>query len=377
MKICLVTSRVPPTRDGVGDYTYHLGRELARRGPVTIVTTVGQRAVDGRDGLTVLPIVPRWDAAGVRTLVDLARETRPSLLDLQWVPFLWGRGGINPWIPRAVLALRRAGIRVVTTVHEPYVPFTYWKWWAAGPIQRLQLWTIVAASHRTAVTIPAWVDMLRRRVPWRRRDIFWLPAGSNVPRAVTSDDARRRQRAEWGLGDDGVVLTLFSPMGSGKLLDWVAQAWRALRHDARLRLLVIGPDRPDVRARLADAADPRVIDTGYVATDAVSRLLACSDVLLAPFVDGMSSRRTSVISALEHALPVVTTSGRLSDPMFADSPLVRVPVTSADAFTVEVRRLVADAAERRRLGAAAREFWAAHFAWPVIADRLLHHADVA
>src|SRR5207253_514288 len=116
------------------------------------------------------------------------------------------------------------------------------------------------------------------------------------------DDARRRQRAEWGLGDDGVVLTLFSPMGSGKLLDWVAQAWRALRHDARLRLLVIGPDRPDVRARLADAAPPRAIATRHVATDA---------------------------------------------------------------------------AERRRAGAAAREFWAAHFTWPVIADRLLHHADVA
>jgi glycosyltransferase involved in cell wall biosynthesis len=47
-------------------------------------------------------------------------------------------------------------------------------------------------------------------------------------------------------------------------------------------------------------------------------------VLLQPYVDGVSGRRTTTISALEHGIPVATTFGALSEPFWKDSRAVAV-----------------------------------------------------
>ena len=60
----------------------------------------------------------------------------------------------------------------------------------------------------------------------------------------------------------------------------------------------------------------------------LTHLQAC-DLLLQPYVDGISGRRTTTISALEHAVPVVTTFGPLSEPFWRDTSAVET--IAADA----------------------------------------------
>jgi len=373
--VVLICPKIPPTRDGVGDYTYRLGAELAKRHSVTIVTTEGQQPVNGACRIVT---VPDWTASGMSRLWPLLEELQPSFINVQWVPFLWGRWGVNVALPLMALQLRRAGYRVVTTVHEPYVPFDMWKRVPMGAVQRLELWTLLLGSAKVAVTISPWTRMFQTRFFWRKDDFFWLPVGSAIPPVAMDADERVVLRKRLGAGDRDPVVTMFNPLGTGKMLGLSTKAWDAIRrrHPGAV-LLLIGCDA----RQLAPEYFPdrsRVVCAGYVDSAEASRLLSASDLCLAPYIDGMSARRSSVMAVMEHGVPIVSTRGRLTDsPVFRSSPLALADVDDEAGFIAEAERLAEDVSAHGALRDALQAFYQRNFSWPVVSKELLRHGLAA
>jgi len=372
--VVLLTPRVPPNKNGVGDYTYHLGKELAKNCPVRIVTTRGEREERGGDAFHVLPVVPGWNLTGTARLSAVLEQLRPRFVNVQWVPHLWGKRGLNFALPLRLLWLRWKGYRVVTTVHEPYVPFDSCRHVVAGACQRLALWLVILASAKVAVTTQAWTEMFRRFFPWKRDDIFWLPVGSNIPSAPVSPAERERFHTGAGLDGAGLVAAVVNPLGAGKMVDLIYQAWDAIRRrHQNAKLVMLGCRLDEMRARLprAAGADGGVY-TGYLDPAEMARWLSCVDLILVPFVDGVSARRTSVITAMEHGVPVVTTRGRLTErELFDGGPLVLADVDDRDGFVEACLELAADEGGRAELREAGRRFYQIHFSWTTIAQQLL------
>ena len=377
MHLCLVASKAFAVREGVGDYSFRLAVELAKEHEVTLVTSRGMSPPGERDGVRILPIVPNWGPQGLRVLVHELVRLRPDVVNLQYEPYLYHRWGINLWLPMAMLVLRAQGLPIVTTVHEPFVPFTRWQWWLTGPIQRLSLVFLVCASRKIAVTTWAWIGRLRPWVSWRLKDVVRIPVGTNVPPVSVSAEDRAEIRQRWNVPTTGVVIGVFSPLGNGKLFDLILRTWeglRLVRPDAVL--LLLGVTRDEVLARFPEApTDPRAIYTGFLAPDRISRLITGLDVALAPFVDGLSSRRSSTISLMAHGIPIVSTLGPLTDPdIFGDSPIRLVPLGEEAGFYRAIEDLLRSAEERKRVGDLTRTFYARHFAWAHIAKQV---ADLA
>ena len=66
----------------------------------------------------------------------------------------------------------------------------------------------------------------------------------------------------------------------------------------------------------------RLHAAGTLAAAELSLHISACDVMLQPYIDGVSSRRTSVMVGLSHGVPVVTTSGRLTETLWAESGAV-------------------------------------------------------
>ncbi|MBI4221024.1 MAG: glycosyltransferase family 4 protein [Chloroflexi bacterium] len=356
----------------MGDYTWRLAEELSGAHDTFILTSAGQTPLPMR--ARVIADVPGWGVRGMFTLWRHVAALQPTWVAIEFVPFLYARRGINFAVPAFALWLRARGFRVFLQVHEPFVALDTPKHMVLGVLQRAMLCLLLAASRKVAVTTLVWCDMLRRLIPWRRDDVFWLPSGSNVPRVDVSDRERQALRGKLGLGDDDVLLAVISPFGAGKLPELVWRAWkRAASRTGCTRLLVIGVER-DQALRLDRSAPggDRVVYAGYVNVEEVSRLLTCADVFVCPYVDGVSARRTSVISAMEHGLPVVTTRGHLTDPgVFDASPLVLTDVGDGEGFCAEVEALATVPARRRAVGEATRAFFEERFAWPHLGGTIL------
>jgi glycosyltransferase involved in cell wall biosynthesis len=328
--------------DGIRDHTCRLADALR-----------GTGAVDVRIELDVRP----GFAAALRADDDV--------LLVQYNPFSYARWGFAPWLAVELIRARRRR-RVALMVHEPYVPMRNLRWSLMGAWQRLQLWLLWLSASVVLASIEPWTTRLAR---WRpRRPVYHLPVGSNLPdRRARREEARRRL----GITADEVVLATLgsrSPAWLGGPVLAAATAVAATGCPASV--LLLGADAPDVDG-LGDVL--RVRRPGWLCDEDLAAALAAADLFLLPLADGVSTRRTTLMAALQHAVPVIATRGPLTDRQLAETgnALQLVPVARADLFGEAARALAEDPAARARLGRAGRSLYETAFAWEPTAVRLL------
>jgi glycosyltransferase involved in cell wall biosynthesis len=352
---------------------------------VAVVTATSSREADGirdhtdrlieslrSDGVTVHVLERPISAWGARLRrVDVTGRMRLRDLDaivVQYNPFWYGRRGFAPGLALALLGLALRAPQAVRSllVHENYIDARDWRTTAMSAWQRVQLMALQALAHVSFGTIGEWTRLLRR--DWPFRPAHHLPVGSNFP---DRRDARAAGRAELGVADDEIVLGVFGLSHAGRLEDHVRAAVRAVAATGRRVVLVNLGSGERGTERLDDRAEIR--SPGFLDDQQVPQLVAATDVFLAGYEDGVSTRRTTVMAALQHGVPVVGTSGHLTDAVLAEaSDAIRLtPVGDPDAFARAVSALAADPAERARLGAAGRRLYETTFDWPRISHRLL------
>jgi glycosyltransferase involved in cell wall biosynthesis len=303
---------------------------------------------------------------GVRPGFTAALRPDDDVLLVQYNPFSYARWGFAPWLPVELLRARRRR-RVALMVHEPYVPMRNLRWSLMGAWQRLQLWLLWLSAGVVLASIEPWTALLAR---WRpRRPVHHLPVGSNLPdRRARREEARGRL----GIAADEVVLATLGSRSPAWLGGPVLAAATAVAAAGRpASALLLGADAPDVDG-LADVL--RVRRPGWLSDEDLAAALAAADLFLLPLADGVSTRRTTLMAALQHAVPVIATHGPLTDRTLVEAgdALRLVPVARVDLFAEAARALAEEPAARLRVGRAGRSLYERAYSWERTAMRLLH-----
>jgi glycosyltransferase involved in cell wall biosynthesis len=369
----LVTGEYPPQRGGVGDYTELLAGALARAGREVHVwaPAPGRRA----DGVEVHP-VGGFGRAGRRALAEgLDRFPAPRTLVVQYAPRAFGVEGMNVAFCRWLLGRARAGDDVRVMFHEPFFPFGLQRPRRnlLAAVNRLMAMLLLRASRVAYVSTPAWAERLRLWAP-RGLPMRWLPVPSTVP-PVDDPEAVAVLRARLRGGDPGRhVVGHFGTYG-GLVAPLLEPALLAvLAPPSSSVALLLGEGGPAFAKRLERAAPPlggRIVAPGWLPPEQVSVHLQACDVALQPFPDGASSRRTTLMAALANGVPTVTTAGRSTEPLWAESSVPLVPAGDGGALAVEALNLLDDDARRREAGERGRAFYERHFAIERTLDVLL------
>ena len=134
-----------------------------------------------------------------------------------------------------------------------------------------------------------------------------------------------------------------------------------LRQPHPPRVLLLGAGGPQFRTSLL-ARHPEYTDliysTGPLDEAQLAAHVAACDLLVQPYPDGISSRRTSAMAALSLGVPVVTTRGHLTESLWADSGAVRLTaVSDAGGMAGQVEELLRSPDPTRRLGEAGRALY--------------------
>ena len=107
----------------------------------------------------------------------------------------------------------------------------------------------------------------------------------------------------------------------------------------------------------------RVKSTGEVDRAQLSDALQACDLLVQPYPDGVTTRRTSVMAGLAHGIATVTTSGALTERVWAETGAVAlVPAGDPRAIASEVVRFLGDEHQRASLAARGRSTYVERFA---------------
>lgn len=370
MRIDLAFPRMPPVIDGIGDHTARLAKQLAARGWKPRILTA-QDDWTPVPGTSVRQAFHRETRRGVLPLVDAVRDAPPDWFLLQFEQFSYGRWGLNPFVPLVLHRIRQVApeTRRAVMFHEDYMRPSDLTSAMMSTWQQAQFWMI---GQLADVAFFATQPRARRYADWfSDTPVHAVPVGSNIPDVQAS---RREARTHLSLDPEAFVIGMFGSAHASRLLAHVeAAASACARCDRDSRVVYAGPDGEAVEAALSGCGVP-VRNAGTLPPEGVSRAFAAMDVHLAPFDRGVSMRRGSFLTGLQHGVATVTTRGPETGGVLARNrgeAFAAPPCDRRGRFARKVRALASRPRRRRAMGTAARRLYRKRFSWEVVADRVI------
>jgi glycosyltransferase involved in cell wall biosynthesis len=359
----VLTGEYPPQEGGVADYTRLVAKGLAEAGDRVVVwAPPSASSPDAGDAFVDVRRLP--DRFGRRSLQKIAEALDRSMthrLLVQYVPHAFGWKGAN--LPFCLWLRARRRDRVWIMFHEVAYPFEV----DAGlrpnslaAVNRVMASIVGGAAERAFVSIPAWQTGVEA-VTRKGTPLAWLPVPNSIDvcpdRGRAAEISARLAGGRPLVGHFGTYGRLIAPLVTAASIPLVDQA--------DCHVLLIGRGSHEARAAMC-ASHPRLSErvhaTGALSHEDVSHHLRACTVMMQPYPDGISSRRTSAMAALAHGVPLVSSEGRLSESVWRDSgAVVLVPAAEPVALAKAVASLATDPARQRDLSTRGLELYDSKF----------------
>jgi glycosyltransferase involved in cell wall biosynthesis len=391
VRILFVSGEYPAMQGGVGDYTQRLSRALGALGAdVHVLTSVDagpdhlRLPTDPHEPAVHLELdAPGWALWG--SVTSMVHRIRPDIVHIQYQSAAYA---LHPAVNLLPARLRAAGKspRIATTFHDLRYPYLFPK---AGPLRWRSVTALASGSDACVLTNPAdWSRLAGTRLAPK---LVPIVIGSNIQCEPPPGYDRAACRAQWGAGPDDWLLGYFGFLNVGKGGETLMRALAELvqaGHPARLLMVggQIGSSDPTNRAYLERVEalirelglTDRVQWTGFMPNDQVSANLLAADCAVLPYREGATLRHGSLMAALAHGLPIVSTEAENASPdldgifpavIGGQNALLSAPEDHV-AIARAVTRVMTDDELRARLRRASLDL-ASHFEWDAIARKHL------
>lgn len=366
--VLIVSPYFPPEKGGLSAHTYWLAMNLKDRFNIRVLTSKGQ---DESDDFQVFPAVEDWHDIDelYNQVLYLSKKCRVLW---QYVPHMYGRGGVNKALPEVVTMLADKHVRQMMIAHEIFSPMAWIPHRAMYAMAQRNQWKkMTRHMERIGVSTQAWIDQ-RKGMDRSNQDAYeFCPSPSNIPLVETGADHARHWKADHGISPDALIIGFFGDKAGGKLFEWVVDAWvDAQDNGFEVAFVVIG-NEPDFTPDGSMA--PLYVPTGYLSPEEVSRALQAVDVMALPFVSGVSEKRGTFTGALHHGCAVVTDIGECTSEQLRQSDsFVATEVGDREGFILAVNDLLKNHEKRTALKSKASRFYADNFSWNIVADKIEH-----
>ena len=385
LRTLLVTGEYPPAVGGVGDYTYLLGRALIERGHRVSVLAPSPGGATQATDPAMLDLKSGWGWRGLGAALRTIAWLRPEIVHIQYQTGAYAMHPAITLLPWCVRRLQRRPALVITA-HDLRLPYLLPK---ADQLRNWLTGRMFAAADAVIVTNAADRAALQGTAP-RSRELYHprralptpvstIPIGSNILPAPPPDYNRSVWRQRLDLDESDVLIAYFGLLSRTKGVLELLAALRFLHDqtDRRYRLVIIGGAAPqhddrryaaEVQRRIAaNGLSECVTIIGPCDAPDVSAWLLAADLVVLPFADGTSYRRGSLLAALAHGCPTITTPPAAPlDPALLDGQHALLASADPGSLAAAIRRVADDQSLQRTLSNGARAL-AALFDWSHIA----------
>ena len=400
MKVLIISAAYPPMQAGEATNTYHLCRQLAARGvEVHVLTSVRNTGTDeGR--VHIHPIVEKWGWPDLFRIRAFIKGCAPDAVFLMYIGLMYNFHPMVTFLPTLCKRLFPQ-MPFITRYESAFVGADPSKTGVASrAIRRLMVgW---AGSHDVAYSSGTLLRDSDAVIALceRHRDMLvheWEPVSGKVKlippppnlRIVSNalGTARARGRELLGLKPDDFVVTFFGYLYPIKGIDTLLRAFaKVSTQRPNAKLLFIGGkvdlaveggasyfDEMQALAKQLHI-DGRTIWTGSFNSEEeeASLYLHASDVCVLPFLEGVQLNNSSFASMVAHGLPILVTSGPMTDKAFVHGKnVLTFAPKDPDALTNLLLEVMDHADLRERLRAGALKLADEWFSWDSAMERTL------
>ncbi|NWJ44504.1 MAG: glycosyltransferase [Chloroflexi bacterium] len=395
--LCLLSAEFPPQPGGVGDYTACLASELAQVASVRVLTGVrGKEEQLVAQTYRVVRPIKVWNWGSLRQVASYLEQYPADVLNIQYQS---GAYELHPAVNFLPLYLKRKLGRncplIVTTFHDLREPYLFPK---AGKVRSWVNLRLMKDSDVAVVTNEEdYHNALEGGVTASHLKL--IPIGSNItPLEPLIEAEKKAERGKWGAGEDDFLVGYFGLLNHSKGVDNLLDALSLLKNEKGWKLVIIGgstgetdvtnhPYALQLFAQIERLGLAEYIHwTGYLSSSETSRALYALDAVAFPFRDGVSLRRGSLMAALAHGIPVLTTNRNSASEAWLtnslaydnirealsllDNSVLSVALENPTALAEALRKLRTEPDLRASLSSHALAF-SRHFDWQTIAKSFL------
>jgi glycosyltransferase involved in cell wall biosynthesis len=366
-RVDMIAAIIPPYLSGISDFSGNVAAGLSRYADVRVL--LGWHEWNPIEGVRVEQAFSRLEPFSVNRLPDAILRDPPEWVIVQYDPDTLVTRGMTP-LPFVLRAIKRRlpNVRIATMVHE-------WTRVIAGdtlklrlqlPLLRWQLQAIGRLSDVVFFSTEPWTTSFRAWFPKSR--LVFMPVGSMIPR-VPAD--REAEKARLGVPPGTLTLGLFSRMDKTADPGYVEKAVRAVREAGQsFGIIYTGVYRAEVEARFGSLAtvypQPFEPGAGAASMEEVSRRFTATDIYLLPDLEGVTARRTRLMTSLAHGVPTVSTESAETDAVIREAngkAFLLARHDDPDGFAALTVQLGRDADRRERIGREGLRFYEANYSW--------------
>lgn len=368
-KTLFIAGDFPPTFGGLPDYAALFVQGLAAHGlNVTVLTTKlnDQEDRSFQQGVEIRRAISDWRISEIDTILRVIDEMGPgTVVNLMYGGFAMRRRPMVNLLP-ILLRLLRPKFRVIVTVHEFRTQRFRWRVWAISMIMFAHGLIFVDRADR---------DLLLRWTKLKRPKMKCIPIAPNILPVSVSNDKRKLWRQRLGILDGTPIVAFFGGISRQKGFLHLLEAIKKLKGDGvGAYLLVVGWFDPGYAGNWGYESEVREamkvgLSAGWIKfaescpPDVVSEYLHASDVVVLPFVRGARSNNGSLLAAVAHGLPVLTTRGVDTPEGFGEEyGVALVPAEDSIALSNRLKEIVLSDQEKSQLKAEALRA-ASVFSW--------------
>jgi glycosyltransferase involved in cell wall biosynthesis len=369
----LLTPELPPDCGGVGHYAAQVANGLAEAGDrVSIYCPSPSSTPASWPAVEVIALPDRFGARSRQLLGDRLDGERSSRLLVQYVPAVFGDRGSNRSFCRWIGSRVHAGTDVRVMFHEPYL---YLQWrpdhLRTAFVQRSMARILLEAAPTVYLSTDTWRRYLTPYGAGPIARAITLPIPSAIP-YVDEPAAARSVRAR-AIGDGDFLIGHFGTYGRhiAPLLRRIV--YDVLSSDSRVTMICTGAGSDAFVAAIeaeTPAFENRLTASGRGSARDISLALQACDVVVQPYPDGVTTRRTSIMAGLANRCAVVSCDGELTESVWRETTCVSL-APSPHRMGAAVHELLADRDGRTALRERARATYASRFDLRHTIDALL------
>jgi glycosyltransferase involved in cell wall biosynthesis len=306
--ICVISGSYPPILDGVGEYTEKLLGALKtslREAYIFLITSALNTVLHEENEDHVFRIIKKWNMKSLVVMLGIIRQKRPKIVHVQYPTIPYGRNvSINlfPFLVKCFFPY----IKIISTIHE----FS-----ARTKLGKVRLLLDIALSDRIIIVDHNYQEAIGKYLPFKKKRMEFIPVGANIlPQKEISPDKITDTRTSLGLKDSDIILCYFGIIRPGKGIGLLLEALNEVTaKNTNIKMFLIGRYYDSYYNDHVTKAvhnlnlQNKAMFTGPCDDKLISRYLGISDICILPFAEGVSTKRTTFMTAVQHKLPIITT----------------------------------------------------------------------
>jgi len=377
-KIIIISPNYLPQENGLAMYTHCFAEQCAKFHDVFIITSSDDN-IHPVPQDKVFRVVSNWHGLDLLKILKISKKLGADHLLFQYVPYMYSkRAGINFSLPMLILILRLCGrAKIQIMYHELYYPKHFnVKAMILHHVHKGMLFFSALFAHTLYASTEYFQQKILALLPWKK--VHHLPVGSNIPKinlSPTDEEELRKTISP----EEVRIIGLFGSFHPSKNIKLVLQNLLDIADQQKnIKILYIGATLTELKAEVDSSyhelLKTYIYPTGFLSTAHVGEYLCLLDGMLAYFSDGISTRRGSMLAAMQLGIPILSTQTSYTDSLLLGQDFLTLVNADEVTFPAALKRKISQGWPKN-LPADSKEreiaFYKRHFSWGEIVKKFL------